>query len=218
MPLLNADCPYFRCFIKRSYYTHNNEDDNIFDNAVAFAIQSVVNKIITFHVMFDFGMVRSRVPLSSIYWKVPTKDLEPHMKQLWDCFGEDVAVTRLSYLSEKRCQILLKDKTWIWGTYQFTVDWFNNSFSENPPDYKNAHVIFCDDGYLCAQPNNRLKFADMNWVTKDFPVDPKLIKVDKELINVETISDRWISEDGDSFYYDIKKEDGTDQTANTGIS
>ena len=33
----------------------------------------------------------------------------------------------------------------------------------------------------------------------------KDIKVDNSLPSVETSSDRWISEDGDSYYYDIKE-------------
>ena len=37
-------------------------------------------------------------------------------------------------------------------------------------------------------------------------MDVKLIKVDKELPSVENQSDRWISEDTDSYYYDINKD------------
>ena len=33
------------------------------------------------------------------------------------------------------------------------------------------------------------------------------IKVDTELPSVESVSDRWVSEDSDSFYYEIKKID-----------
>ena len=40
---------------------------------------------------------------------------------------------------------------------------------------------------------------------KEFPVKPKDIKVDTELPSVESVSDRWVSEDSDSFYYEIKK-------------
>jgi len=32
-----------------------------------------------------------------------------------------------------------------------------------------------------------------------------MIKVDTELLNVESISDRWVSEDSDCFYYDINE-------------
>ena len=54
-----------------------------------------------------------------------------------------------------------------------------------------------------CMPNNRIFWKDSNWVTKDFPVEPKNIKVDTELLSVESVSNRWITEDTNSFYYDI---------------
>jgi hypothetical protein len=54
-------------------------------------------------------------------------------------------------------------------------------------------------------PNNRIFWKDSNWITKDFPIEPKSIKVDTELLSVESVSDRWVTEDTDSFYYDIKE-------------
>jgi len=84
--------------------------------------------------MTDYGMLRSRVPISEIYLKVPDKDIDRHFKQLWDCFGEDVSV-----------------------------------------------------------------------ITKEFPVDPKTFKVDNESISVENTTDRWVSDDGDCFYYNMSK-------------
>jgi hypothetical protein len=62
-----------------------------------------------------------------------------------------------------------------------------------------------DDGYLLCQPNNRIYWKDSNWVTKDFPIDPKDFKVDVELKCVESSSDRWVSQDSSSFYYDINE-------------
>jgi hypothetical protein len=38
------------------------------------------------------------------------------------------------------------------------------------------------------------------------PEDLKQFKVDTELISVENKSNRWITEDGDSFYYDTKEK------------
>ena len=43
----------------------------------------------------------------------------------------------------------------------------------------------------------------MNWVTKEFPIEKQDIKVDNELLSVETMSDRWLTEDSESFYYAI---------------
>ena len=153
--------------------------------------------------MTDYGMLRSRVPISEIYMKEPKQDVPFHFKQLWDCFDNDVTVITYEYLKENRCKVIMKDKTFAWATYMFTVDWQNNPYSDEPSDYKCGHVLQSDDGYLMCMPNNRIFWKDSNWVTKDFPVEPKHIKVDTELLSVESVSNRWITEDTNSFYYDI---------------
>lgn len=123
-----------------------------------------------------------------------------------NCFGESFTVTQLSYLYGKRAKVILKDHREIWVTYCFTVDWFDNPFSNEAQDAKNLHVCRVDAGFYIGQPNNRMVWADQNWVTRPFPIPLKDIKVDKEFLRVETFSDRWVSEDTDSFYYDIKED------------
>ena len=204
---LNNNIPHFKCLIRQSFFTKKDDDKNIFHNAYAFGIQSVPSKILTFHIITDYGMVRSRVPLSEIYLKEPENDIPFHFKQLWDCFGYDVSVITYDFLTENRCKVLLRDKTEVWATYIFTVDWFDNPFSDEPSDYKCGHILVADDGYLLCMPNNRIFWKDSNWVTKEFPVKPQEIKVDIHLPSVESVSDRWVSEDSDSFYYEIKKID-----------
>lgn len=203
--MLNYNIEAFKCLVKQSYFTKDKKDENIFHNCYAFAVQSVDAKILTFHVMTDYGMLRSRVPLSEIYLKPPTKDVPYYFKQLWDCFGSDAAIIKYDFLKDKRCKVILRDKSMVWATYLMTVDWQNNTYSNEPSDYKCGHILIADDGYLLCMPNNRIYWKDSNWITKDFPVEPKMIKVDTELLNVESVSDRWVSEDSDSFYYDINE-------------
>jgi hypothetical protein len=203
--MYNQNIPHFKALIRASHFTKNEEDFNIFHNIYLFGIQSFSGKILTFHGMTDYGMVRSRIPLDQIYLIEPTKDIPFHYKQLWDCFSENVSVTTYEFLKEKRCQVILRNNEKIWAKYMFTVDWFNNPYSDEPTDYKCGHVLVSDDGYLLCQPNNRIFWKDSNWVTKQFPFDLKKIKVDSELLSVENISDKWVSEDTDSFYYDMKK-------------
>jgi len=205
MSKLNSNIPYFKCLIRESYFTKDNNDRDKFHNGYAFGIQSVSGKILTFHVMTDYGMLRSRVPISEIYIKEPVNDVPYHYKQLWDCFDNNVSVVTYDYLKDLRCRVILKDKSLVWATYMFTVDWYDNPYSDEPTDYKCGHVLVSDDGYLLCMPNNRIVWKDSNWITKDFPIDMKRIKVDNELLQVETVSDKWVSEDGDSFYYDIKE-------------
>jgi hypothetical protein len=134
---------------------------------------------------------------------IPKADIPYHFKQLWDCFGEKAEIIKYEYLKEKRCQVALRDKSVVWATYMFTIDWFDNPYSEEPTDYKCGHVLVADDGYLLCQPNNRIYWKDSNFICRDFPIDKKRIKVDNELLSVENVSDKWISEDTDSFYYNI---------------
>jgi hypothetical protein len=204
MSVLNTNIDNMKCLVRLSHFTKNPEDSNTYHNAYAFAIQSIAGKILTFHIMTDYGMMRSRVPISEIFLKRENNnDIPADYKQLWDCFSENVSVVTYEFLYEKRCQVVLKDKTKVWATYLFTVDWYRNSYSDEPSDYKCGHVLVSDDGYLLCQPNNRIFWKDSNWITKEFPF--KLIqdiKVDQELISVETISDRWVSGDSNQFYYD----------------
>ena len=203
MALLNVNIPQFKALVRRSWFTKSNKDLNTFDNTYIFAIQSVSNTILTFHGMTDYGMLRSRIPISEIYKKEPTKDIPYNYKQLWDCFSENISVTKYEYLESKRCKVMLRDTTEVWAEYMFTVDWYDNAYSEEPSDYKCAHILVADDGYLLAQPNNRIYWKDSNWITKVFPVNKRDIKVDTTTISAENRSDRWVSEDTDSYYYDI---------------
>jgi len=206
MPTLNENIDLLKCYVRVSHFTKNKEDENTFHKAYAFAIQSVAGKILTFHIMTEYGMLRSRVPISEIFFEIPNNDIPYHFKQLWDCFSENVSVLTYDYLYEKRCQVMLKDGSLIWATYLFTVDWYRNSYSDEPSDYKCGHILIADDGYLLCQPNNRIYWKDSNWITKDFPMEKDKIKVDEELLSCEIVSDKWVSGDSNKYYYDILNE------------
>ena len=203
--MLNGEVTPFKALVRRSHFTKREEDASQYDAVYVFGLQSVAGRILTFHVMTDYGMVRSRVPISELFWKVPQEDVPYHYKQLWDCFGESVSVVRYGFLEGKRCEVLLKDKSKVWATYVFTVDWWDNGYSEEPSDYKCGHVLRCDAGYYLCQPNNRLFWRDSNWVTKGRE-DWSDIKVDGELLSVEAVADRWVSEDTDCYYYAINDD------------
>ena len=203
---LNSNIPSFKALVKKKYFTKKQTDEKEFYNVYVFGIQSCSGKILTFHVMTDTGMLRSRVPLSEIYFKENENDIPDNFKQLWDCFSENVSVIEYDFLSYHKAQIVLRDGTKVWGTYLFTVDWYDNPYSNEASDYKCGHIFRADDGYLLCQPNNRIFWRDSNWITKELPEDLKQFKVDTELVSVENKSNRWVTEDGSSFYYDIKEK------------
>lgn len=201
--MLNANIPSFKALVRKSYFTKQDQDREEFYNVYVFGLQSCAGTILTFHVMTDSGMVRSRVPISEIYTKPPETDIPFNFKQLWDCFSENVSVVEYNFLAFHRAQVVLRDGSKVWGTYMFTVDWFDNPYSDEPSDYKCGHIFESDEGYLMCMPNNRIFWKDSNWVTKSLPENLKQYKVDTELPSVENQSDRWITEDGDSYYYDM---------------
>jgi hypothetical protein len=203
---LNSNIPSFKALVKKSYFTKDPNDSNEYYNVYVFGIQSVGGKIVTFHVLTDSGMLRSRVPLSEIYTKIPTNDIPFNYKQLWDCFSENVSVVEYDFLAFHRAQVVLRDGTKVWATYILTIDWYNNPYSDEPSDYKCGHVLESDDGYLLCMPNNRIFWKDSNFVTKPLPDDLKQFKVDTDLASVENQSDRWVAEDTNSFYYDIVQD------------
>lgn len=202
---MNYNIPNFKALVRRSWFTKNDNDFEKFDDVYVFGVQSVSSKILTFHVMTDYGMLRSRVPLSEIFIKKPTNDVPFYYKQLWDCFSETANVAKFEYLQEKRCEVVLRDKTKVWATYMFTIDWYDNPYSEEPSDYKCCHVLKSDEGYLLGMPNNRIFWRDSNWITNKFPMEIKDIKVDYLIPSVETVSDKWVSENNDSFYYNFNE-------------
>ncbi len=200
---LNSSIPNFKALVKKSFFTKDEKDSNEYYNVYVFGIQSFAGKILTFHVITDSGMLRSRVPISEIYTKVPTNDIPFYYKQLWDCFSENVAVVEYEFLAFHKAQVVLRDGSKVWATYILTIDWYNNPYSKEPSDYKCGHLLESDDGYLLCMPNNRIFWKDSNFVTKPLPEDLKQFKVDTELPSVENQSDRWVAEDTNSFYYDI---------------
>jgi hypothetical protein len=205
--ILNHNIDNTKCYVRLSHFTKNKKDYNTFHNIYLFGVQSVSGKILTFHGMTDYGMLRSRIPIDQLFFTDnSTKDVPAHFKQLWDCFSENVTVVRYDFLKDKRCQVVLRDGSKVWATYWFTVDWYNNGYSDEPSDYKCGHILVADDGYLLCQPNNRIYWKDSNWITKDFPIPSSDIKVDSFLQSVETVSDRWVSEDTDSYYYNLKEK------------
>ncbi len=105
----------------------------------------------------------------------------------------------------------MKDGSKVWATYLMTVDWYKNPYSDEPSDYKCGHILIADDGYLLCQPNNRIYWKDSNWVTKQFPVDPSSFKVDTHIESVEAQSDKWVSEDSNNYYYEIKNIENGEQ-------
>ena len=91
-----------------------------------------------------------------------------------------------------------------------TFDWHSNPYSEEPTQYKAAHLLKLDDGNFALQPNNRLEWKDMSFTTHPFPEKPDW-KVDDKDWMCESVSDRWVMNKEDESIYYYRLEDSHDQ-------
>jgi hypothetical protein len=204
---LNISIPHFYAKMRIEHlYQHDGRPG--FQDVIVFGAQSVAGRALTFHIMTDEGAVRSRVPIHMLAWKedAPKKPLD-HL-QLWDCFGYEVTVTPYDYLLQSRVSAIFKDGSKEWGNYLMTFDWYSNPYSEEPTQYKAAHLIKLDDGNFTLQPNNRLMWRDMSFVTRPFPQKPDW-KIDNKDWFCEGVSDKWLmnKEDEEIYYYNIHEEE-----------
>jgi hypothetical protein len=202
----NVSIPHFYAKIKLEHFYQHDGRDGLQD-VIVFGAQSVGGKALTFHVMTEEGAVRSRVPVHMLAWKELTEEFPLDYLQLWDCFGYNISTTVYEYLSQSRVKVVFKDGNIRWGNYMMTFDWYNNSFSEEPTQYKAAHLIKLDNGQFALQPNNRLIWKDMSFITKPFPEKPDWKVDDKDWI-CESVSDRWVMNKGDEnqFFYSLEQE------------
>lgn len=202
---MNVNIEPFYCYVKKEHLFAYSSNQNEFEYVYVFGARSTPARALLFHVMTESGAQRANVPVSALVHKKDAPDIPLDLLQLWDCFGKEINVIIFNYLINKRCQVILKDKSLVWGSYMMTFDWENNSYSDTPQDYKNAHLIKLDNGCFALQPNNRILWRDSNFITK--PLDPNNIpryKVDNQIFVCET-SDRWVSQDSDCFYYEMEK-------------
>lgn len=202
---MNINIEPFYCYVKKEHFFAYESGFKEFEHCYAFGVRSISARALTFHVMTELGAQRANVPISALVHKKDHESLRLDELQLWDCFGENIECITFNYLINKRCQIITKNKNLLWGTYMMTFDWCGNAYSNTPNDYKNAHMIKLDNGCYALQPNNRILWRDTNFITKPLDLNniPKY-KVDKQIFVCEN-SDRWISENCDGFYYDIKE-------------
>ena len=88
--------------------------------------------------------------------------------------------------------------------YNWAGDTNENSdltLSETPHEHKSHHIILLHNGNIALQPNNRVRWIEPSFTTKDFPERPDY-KVCTQTFNAEGY-EKWITEDSDRYMYGI---------------
>lgn len=204
--MLNVNIPHFYCYMRKEHMYQHQSHIGEYVKVTVFGVRSVPDRALLFHVLTDDGIVRSNVPVHMLCHTESAPNVPLDHLQLWDCFSVNCASIVYDYLKNSRAKVVFKDRTEHWGDYMMTFDWYDNPYSDEPTQYKCLHMIKLDNGCYTLQPNNRIFWKHMSFVTKPFPKNPDY-KVDNQMFRCEGTSDRWIIDgDDDDYYYDLKKE------------
>jgi hypothetical protein len=201
-----ANIPHFYCKLRKEYLYNLTKGKGEFVNVKVFAIDSIEGRAIGFDVVTDFGAMFARMPISAFTHKDGAPDFPLDWLELWDCFSYNVDVITYASLKETRCAVLLKDRKWYEGDYMFTISWYGSQYAEDAGDsgFKRAHIVKLDVGCFAAQPNNRMRWFDMDFIIKPFPDNPDFMTNTA----IWTCEDgaKWATENSDRYFYSVDEK------------
>ncbi len=204
---MNADIPYMHCWVRRSEIA----DGFGWEEAYAFAIQSVKGRALGLHCMLRSGAHYRNVPLHAIsLTPMQRRAAQPSDLAYWDCFSSRPVVTVFDYLREHECVALLPGGEKENGLYKFTVDWLPDEparpgFIMEPDQNKCGHVVALDSGMLAMLPTNRIAWRDGYFIGNNPEPWTKGYRVQDLVYHAESAG-RDFSKD-DRMFYSQEKQD-----------
>jgi hypothetical protein len=145
-----------------------------FEPAVWFGLRSFPGRAWGCHVMLECGAVVRDLPLNALATQPLPEPWSLRQAQHWDCYGEDFALTRYTYLQglEARVRVDLGE---VRGDYLFTACPLRDGFSAAPEQAKEFMFLATHGGRITAQPTNRVLFEERSFTLKgaDWPTDIK---------------------------------------------
>ena len=207
MAKLNTDVPIFPALVKAEYLYDMKSHKREFIECYVFGVTSIPSRAIGFNFRLNNGAQIDMLPISALVHKRDAPDIPLDHLQLWDCFSYDITSIQYEYLRGLRCAVILKDKTWHEGIYEFTLDWYGDAIADDPGEggHKSAHFIRLNNGLFTAQPNHRCRWYEPSFITKPFPERPDY-QTNSHTWSCENRGDKWVTSDDDRQFYEIKKD------------
>ena len=174
------------------------------------SVRGLPGQVPLFQVLLENGVMRDKLPCSALIDRDKNPHDVPHMPFhqlcLWNSFSKTFSVVELAYIADATASVFMKDRKWYDGEYLCTIQWASEtnenadlSLSVTPHEHKSHHVIILDNGCFALQPNNRVRWIEPSFTTKDFPKKPDY-KVCTQTYNAESHG-KWITEDSDNYFY-----------------
>ena len=186
---MNADIPMLRCLVRREIIC--GPDAEGFEDAYAFAIQSIKGRAIAFHVMLQSGAHYRGIPLPALTLNRSAAKRDAGDLAFWDCFSSRPEVTVFDYLRDHECVAHLPTKGRERGVYLFTVDWLPDSaerpgFILQPDQNKCGHMIALESGCIAMLPTNKIAWRDGYFIGSDPRPEGMGYRVQSEVYHAES--------------------------------
>jgi hypothetical protein len=210
MAQVNVNTPYTKCLLRKEF---TGLDENL--EGYLFGAKSLINYPLLFHFQGSNGAIFWNVSINYFCWKEDydplNKDEETRLQMLesWDCQSNAITATCFKFLEHKMVDVFCRDKKWRRGIYIFTLDDYEGDPNEinvghsNSLDSKCFHFIYLDDGNICLQPNNLIRWHNADHIIPFDLKNPPKIKIAKDLILSENIDRTY----GNSPYYFYGNDD-----------
>ncbi len=197
-----------KVFVRNEYMYQFKKGHGEFTEGVIISVRCMPGQAALFQVLLENGVMRDKLPSHALLTEadLPDPDLPFHYLQIWNCFSYRFTLTQLSYVYDTNVDVYMKDRQWHKGVYYATINWGSNdintdiTLAEDPLEHKSHHIILLDNGQIALQPNNRIRWYEPSFVTKEFPSKPDYL-VNNTWFNCEGF-DKWHTEDSDVMFYD----------------
>lgn len=211
MAYLMSSCPPIRCFLRKEFLFNLEKEHGNFVECTWIGIHSVQNKAIGFRIITNEGVQFNNLPINAFTTNKECTQLPLDICELWDCFSYNFSVHQFRWLNNKTCKVLLKDKTLHEAKYLFTISWCQSDvegvfgYGEDS-DVKDAHILLLESGQFVAQPNNRIIWNDLDFISNplDLSKNPGYKILNQSFVCEN--SPKWRTLDNDDYFYEIKKE------------
>ena len=221
MSYLLANVPPVEVYIRKEFLLDFQEEDGKllgvgeYESGHWITTKSIPNQALYFETFIHrFGALYDKLPIHAFVWRTdvrPEELLPLDWLQLWDCFSYNIAVIHKERLRNARCKVMLKDKSFAYGYYLFTIDScasdpgeLDVSWAETPNEHKSFNIIKLDNGQFAAQPNNRVLFLHQSQTPSD--------KLERPYFRFSTRKwicenqDRWTAANSVDFCYSEKQQ------------
>jgi hypothetical protein len=214
MAFIEASLPPIKVWVRDGFFYDDPDGPEYvgkYTKAILISIRCNEGSAALFQVLTEHGMMRDKLPISAICWKVPEDELvwtkyPFHSLQLWDCFSKVFTVTTLNYIYNANVDIKMKNNDVVGGNYLLTIQWGANetfgqdlTLAEDSQEHKSHHMFTLDNGLFALQPNNRImKWYEPSFVTSEYKGKPW--KINTQEYSCEQY-DKWMTEDSDNYLY-----------------